>query len=270
MSREETPKELSIVGNKNWLAEIQQIDDSLKTVEEHVIIPRVKVIQSMSKDWLGEFSLGDTVLDPNKELIATKGTKFYFIPLFNYMSYSANPDIKDASKTMKFEISLDRNSEIARKAANFVIEKYTVGNKEYELKFQTAFNIMVIPFNIESGIAYYEEPRTIICKGGEFKTGKNFASALAQRKVELPNGSRVRLPLWAQVWSAEVETHESDQFEWEGYSFRAQGTIDLEDTEMASQCQKTYQFFKNLHDESRIIIAGGEDHEEEFADASAI
>lgn len=274
-TRDKDPRELVVVGNDNWLEEIQDVDDSTESLKEHIIIPRLKIVSGSSKAELkDEFGVGSFILEPSLELLAKKGEHITVIPLFQYMSYYGSCDYKDQSGTRDYEYSLDKNSEVGQKALQYVTEKYTVTVKgeqvTFDFKYQQCFNFVCLRVDSDGEILF-DEPFTIPMKGGEFTYGKKFASAAVLRKVE-SNGKKLKLPLWAQFWDFSVETHQKDQYDWEGFRIRPNGNIDLADTELAQKCFQSYSTLKEVYDAKRLFTAGegvqDDDHPREVQDES--
>lgn len=195
-------QEITKVGDQDlgWLIEESAADESLQQLAEHRVLPRVKIIQALTRPELRDrFSEGSAVLMPGEVEVCAKKGKFLFVPVFFYNEFGILSDRKDQEAPMFLGKSLDEKSDIAVRARDREnrVESYGDG---YEKRYVEIFNF--------PGFLYGDHDlagtaMSLSFMKGEFMTGKTWASSICLRKV---GGQSV--PLWAQVWEFTSTYHD--------------------------------------------------------------
>lgn len=205
-----------------------QGDDSLDRLGEYVIVPFVKVIQGMSNQELKDkFGEGFAILQPGESLISerTKGgsTKFCVVPLFFFTQFRKWADRNDSSN-MIVDTSYDPESELAKRSRdperwNEVyeedVDKDPKDQKVYRYVEHLCFVCVIY------GDHPLEGTRCMISfQKGDFRTGRGFASGISQRKSEVEKDgvkTRVKVPLWAQIWEFSISQRDRNNNKWWGF-----------------------------------------------------
>lgn len=93
--------------------------ETLRSSEDIVIVPRLKIVQKMSKDNIvANYGVGAVVMTPNYETIAVSGGEFLIVPIFCYREFfflnpmGTIPAITDNTFDPKSEVAkLSRSSQ---------------------------------------------------------------------------------------------------------------------------------------------------------------
>lgn len=208
----------------SFLAKYAQEDRSTAGMERYVIVPRAKVIQSLTDTSLREkFPEGTVILRPGDALISQKDDQFFFVPEFFFTEYCKWADRRDKQSNSIVERTFDPTHALAKKAmSNDRLEMYE-GNEKKKPQDQMFFRY-VEHLNFV-GRVYGEHELsgqrvTVSFSRGEFTTGRNFISAIKLRKMEV-EGTRVSVPLWSQVWGFKPSYREKGDNKWWGIDFFA-------------------------------------------------
>ena len=202
---------VAISGNPNWLADVSSEDSSMESLAEHRILPRVKVIQSLSEQSLkDQFGEGAAILAPGNGLACKRGEYFDFVPLFFFNEFIKWADLNDSGSPSIMERTFDAASPTAIKARNPANREEDYG-QGFTARYQEHLNYC--------GVIYGDSPLagTACVLGftrGEFYKGKEFASALFLRKVD---GKQA--PLWSMVWRFMPAFREKGSYKWFGLDF---------------------------------------------------
>lgn len=195
-----------------WLVAAAEQDDSLKAMQEHRVLPRIKVIQGLSKKELrDQFGQGAVVLNPLNTLIATPGSAFRLVPVFFFSEYVAWNDRKDTKSPAIHARTYDPASEVARRSKKRETreEPYEGGYvRRYveQLTFPSLFYMPDHPLHMVA--------TSLVFARGEFFTGENFINAIHLRKVGTSTA-----PLWSQVWEFRSAERERKGNQWWGIDF---------------------------------------------------
>ena len=202
---------VEIKGSPKWLAEISSEDSSMETLAEHRILPRVKVIQSLSEQSLkDQFGEGAVILSPGNGLACPRGEYFDFVPLYFFNEFIKWADLNDSGSSSIMERTFDSASPTAIKARNPANREEDYG-QGFTARYQEHLNYC--------GVIYGDNAMTgTACvlgfTRGEFYKGKEFASALFLRKI---NGKQA--PLWSMVWRFMPAFRERGSYKWFGLDF---------------------------------------------------
>lgn len=195
--------------------------------------PRLKIIQSQSgAPFVPPFAEGDILVIPQMTKVGDRETPFTFTPLYFFRCWTCmNPIQLKSQLTALREISFDENSEVARKAKNFVEEPCPEGPK-YTLRYQEVLNFLVMIDNpAVNGL-----PVTLMFQRGEYKTGQTLASLIQSRKA----------PPYACRFRAVSSEHNGKGFDWIG--------LDIDNDPMPFVDEATFNSYKVLSKELDTIV----------------
>jgi hypothetical protein len=106
-----------------YLSKYIEHDDSLDSLKEHRIVPRVKIIQAMSDTQLKkDFGEGTVVVRPGDAMICKfeeEPSSFDFVPIFFFAEWAKWADLRDTTGPMILERTHDPAHSVAVKAKNF-------------------------------------------------------------------------------------------------------------------------------------------------------
>lgn len=200
-----------IKGGANWLANVSAEDTSMESLSEHRILPRVKIIQSLSEQSLkDQFGEGGAILSPGNGLICKRGEHFDFVPLFFFNEFIKWADLNDTGSPSILDRTFDAASPTAIKARNPANREEAYGSG-FKARYQEHLNYCGLIYG-DSELA-----GTACVLGftkGEFYKGKEFASALFLRKID---GKQA--PLWSMVWRFMPAFREKGSYKWFGLDF---------------------------------------------------
>lgn len=259
--------EIEKVTGYEALAAFAEVDDSLLSLQEYVVVPYAKVVQGMSKEELKDmFGEGAAVLLPgNLELCQKKGS-FHVVPLFFYTQFRKWADKSDKTQ-MILESTYDPTSIIAKRAKDAALRSEVYEeDMDKEVKSQRFYR--------------YVEHLTFICKiygdhdhagvncvisfqKGDFRKGCNWATSIKSRKFTI-NDKRVPVPLWAQVWKMEIKLSESDSGKWWSMSPCAPDISPVISESEFIDFKQEYEDLKNAHQANRIRVDGDDSGAEEI------
>lgn len=237
-------------------------DDSLESMKEYRVLPRLKVIQGTSHaDLLKIFDVGDIVLSPGNAIVATvdKKRQLSKVPFFMTFSYffvefCKWSDIDDKSSATILERSFDASSEIAKRAKDPKkrFEPYGGSGENHPFEARYVEHLNFAGFIYGDDHPFKGEMCVQSFNRGEFGTGTRFINVATLRKA----------PLWSQVWKASVGFRDKGpKNKWWGIDF---SIPEQDDGVQPLISESEVEFFKEasaemkrLHEARKIIV----DHE---------
>lgn len=187
-SKQEETTALAIAGANPQLPSFMQGEavQGLQLVEQYIVPPRIKVVQPMKGEAYADFSEGDTVLTPQRTLLAKRGEPFFVTPLLFYPEwYVVNPLEKKDSLPMIRERTIDPKSEIARKARNkdTWFEPFPdEANSKLQLRYVEAL-VFLVELREQPGMQGL--PVALSFSKGEHGSGSRFAALLKMRSASI-------------------------------------------------------------------------------------
>jgi hypothetical protein len=259
--------------NPNWLAELaNEQDDSMAGTDGYVSVPRVKIVQSMTKEELKDlYGEGTVVILPGDAVLSKKSRDgsdgFEFTPVFFWVEFQVWSDRSDTTSPMIRDRSFSETSEIAIRSRDpkTRIEPYgpphpnKAGELLYKLRYIEALNFIIV---LQSG-EYKGMSVGISFQRGEFATGKRLISLARMRVV---NGKRV--PLWAGRYFACSQLRERGDKKWYGLSIKNADSPFISQIEMPVM-KGAFEGFRDLHAAQLIGLAEDNDEGGEFEDSAA-
>ncbi len=239
-----------------WLAQYVDEDESMVGMDEYRILPRIKIVQSMTNNELKKkFGEGSLIVRPGDALVWKDGDDpVKFVPLFFCVEFAKWADLRDNTSLAIVERSYDPTSDVAKcaKSNDDRYEEYPDQGKKKEadrLKFRYVEHLRflgIIYGNHELSGQY----ASLSFERGEFKQGKNFISAIKMRKIKvtMPDGTErsVPAPLWAQVWELAGKFRDQGDKKWYGIDFAPAEPPLIEMGE--------FDTFKAYHDELKELF----------------
>ncbi len=258
----------------SYLSKYVKEDDSLDTLKEHRVVPRLKIIQATTDDELKKnFGEGSAVLRPGDALICKfekDPESFDFVPLFFFVEWAKWRDLR-GSGPMVLDRSHDPTSEVAVKAKSTETreELYEGHDKLPEAERLTYRYVEHLRF---IGIVHGDHPLagtpvTLSFERGEYGQGKNFISAVTMRR-EIIDSTSCPIPLWAQIWRLKVIHHKPDQSrKWFGFAFEPADPAIISKDE-AEELQALHVELKTLHEQQRLTVQ--DEPTEQVVDEAAV
>lgn len=251
-----TDREITKVSgvSANFLVQYTKEDSSLDLLRDHVILPRIKVIQGMTKQELKDiFGEGSAIIRPGDALVAKKGEAFSFVPQFFFPEFCKWADRRDDEGQMILDRSLDPMSEIAKRARNAELRSEVYpedankpADKQKRFRYVEHLNFPGVIYG-KSDLA--GTAVVLSFSKGEFATGSNFIQAIRLRRETIEvDGQPVsmKVPLWAQVWSFTPALRQKGEKKWWGLSFVPAETSVISPSE-APGFQASFEELKELH-----------------------
>lgn len=220
----------------NFLAQYAGQDTSLESMASLVMLPRLKIIQGQTAaDLKKQFGEGSVIVRPGDAVVWQEGdTPFLFVPLFfhrEWIKWADNKD-KDALIAEGPVYKEDHPLAVRSKDKNTRTELYAgdQGKPDRDRRYYS-----YVEHLCWTGVIYGDHPLagTEVVLGmerGEFYNGREFINAISMRRqnIELPDpadpsktvSSRVKVPLWAQVWALQPALREGDLGNWYGLDFQ--------------------------------------------------
>lgn len=257
-------------------------DNSMSGMEGYVIVPRLKIIQAMTKGELkdkvgGEGACcirpGDLVVA--KKVSSKEGEEFAFVPQFFFNQWAKWKDRNDNSGTnFILESSYDPASELAKRSANKDL-RYEVypdqGSKPADKQLKYSY----VHHFCWAGVIFgqHELAGTSVVlsmERGEWGNGRQFITAIGMRREtvqeEGQEPAKVKVPLWAQVWGLKPKLREQPGKAWWGFDFFAPSETvcpsgpTLPD-ELMDEFHEEHLRLAKLHEENRLRVdhAEGDD-----------
>lgn len=194
----------------SWLNDYKDKDRSLEAVLEYKILPRIKVIQSLTDQDMKDRHGGEgaVVLMPLDMLVTKPGKIFQFVPIFAWTEFCHWADRNDKTQPAVIAKTFDKTSEIARRASDAATREQIYPGQETAQRPMKYRWVQHLNF---AGWIYGEHPLAgtecvLHYERGEFTQGQNFISQAALR----------RAPLWAQVWSFSSSLRDRRGNKWWG------------------------------------------------------
>ena len=260
--RNDTPVEVAKVGPAMpaYLAKFQGTDTSLLALEEHRIVPRLKIVQAMSNTELKkEFGEGAVVVWPDRSLLARYDSKdpdsFLLNPLFFFNEFAKWSDPQDSKSPPIVDRTFDKTTELARRcrsAAADRIEPYEGG----KYRFTEHLNFVC---RIRGGGDLADIAVVLQFRAGEFQTGRNLIGAMFNRKA----------PMWSQIWEFYPVFRERGAKKWYGLDFRVAQTPFIGEDEV-EKAQEAFESFKLLHEKKVLGVDHSDATEERVADLDEV
>lgn len=250
---------LSNIVRPDFLSTYVDDDLSLDGMDEHKVLPRLKIVQSMAAPELKkQFPEGSAILHPGSVSVWKDGdAPFKFVPHLWFPEYAKWSDIRDTQSDMIVEQSFDTMSDIARKSRDPQTRKEVYENQE---NAQDPMCYAYIEHHRFAGAIYGDHPLagvpvTISFERGEHFQGRQWLTAIKMRKQEIEKDGemvRVPIPLWAQVWEFTVGLHgKRENRRWFGLDFANPSVISEDDVAEMYQCHLE---LKELHKNSRLRV----------------
>ncbi len=246
--RNSEPSAIQHVGpneTPDWLAAYTAEDTSHDDFAEHLILPRLQVVQGLSaeesKELVGE---GGCVILPGNTAVCERGGGFQFVPLYFWSDFKTWSDRQDANSPGLLGQSLSRTSEIARKAKDPDLREEDYGGG-FVMSHQEHLNF--------AGIIYGDHPLAmspcvISYTKGEHRKGEALVSSISLRRMD---GKRI--PYYLQVWEMRTALRERGGNKWWGldaYS-PAEGPLVVAEAD-ARGCHEEYTRLKAQHDRDKL------------------
>ena len=234
-------------------------DDSLDSMQQYRILPRIKIVLgSSSADLKSQFGEGVALIRPGDAVVCGKGEldSFLFNPQFFYVEWCKWADLKDKDSPMILERSFDPDSDLAKCAADperrFEVYEGQESKGDKAMKYR-----YVQHFRFPGAIYGTEHPLggtsfSMSFERGEFYQGSNFISAIQLRTFVGSNGIPQRLPLWSQVWEFKVSLRERGGYNWYGFDFQPPEVPIIQPHEKDAALA-AYEALKEAHAKKRLL-----------------
>lgn len=253
-----------------FLTKVQD-DKSLDSMAEFMIVPRLKIVQGSAATELKErFGEGSVIIRPGDAMVVDPDEGgFLFVPHFFFVEYCKWSDYKDKDSNAILDRTFDPTHDVAKRSMDpDKRDEVYEGDDKKPAKSQRFYSY--VQHFCWPGVIYGNHPLAgtpvvLSMERGEFGNGRNFITAIQMRRHEV-DGERVKVPLWAQVWSLKVsERPATVANSWLGFDFEAQGVIT--DGE-AEQFRDDHLELARLHEENRLRVDHGDEREAAPDDAS--
>lgn len=273
MAKREDTQIQKVAGNPDYLAAYVADDTSTQALRDYVVVPRVKILQSMSSQELKkQHGEGSVVIMPGNALVCTLEQSFQFNPRLFWTEWCLWSDLRDEQSDAILARSYDPSSEIAKRAADKKMryDVYPGHENKSERERWTKRYVQHLCFagNIYGDHALAGTPCVVSFEKGEFFTGRNFISAISLRRMVIKVGDeerRVNVPLWAQVWTlkpAGGDNRKANGGSWFGFDFSPGVPPTIKESE-AQEARANHLELAKLHEEQRLVVdAGGRDEED--------
>lgn len=235
------------VGAPGFLAQYakKQDDAMVREMQEERVVPRLKIVQAMSKDELkGEFGEGSVIVYPGGGMVAERDAPFDFVALFFFKEFTKQGDINDPQTPFIVERSFDKNGDLAARSrdANTRFEPY--GN-DFKYRYVEHFCF--------PGVIYGDHPlagqaAVLSFEKGALFQGKNFCSSWALRKID---GEPA--PIWSCVWTMTSTKKERNNRSWFGIDFKPAKSPYIEEAQ-AETFHQMHEEFSRLHRSQLVSV----------------
>lgn len=219
-SRNDESTDVMKITAPSYLAKHAEADGSIAELQQYRIVPRVTIVQAMSKGELKDkFGEGAVVLMPSRSPVAKAGESFLFLPILFFVEFTKWRDINDASGLAVLDRSFDPASDIAMrsKSPDRRLEPY--GDKgEFKYRYVEALNFAGLILKPgENGAVDDLTPCALSFARGEHFNGQTFIGEIMKRRI---GPGQPVAPLWSQIWRMRTETHRNKAGkEWKGFGF---------------------------------------------------
>jgi len=248
-----------VAGQGNYLQQYVEEDKSLKTVQEHVVLPRMKIIQGQTDNELKQaFPEGSVIIRPGDAKVwGPDDQPFLFVPLFFHVEWNKWSDYKDKESPSIVEGPVfDPTHLLAKMAANR--DKRTelyAGHESKPVKQQWFYSY--VQHFCWTGIIYGEHDFAgtecvLGMERGEFGNGRQFINAISMRRIDLGE-RRVPQPLWSQVWSMQPSLRQGKQGNWYGFDFNPADNPVIDESD-AESLRARHLELARLFEENRLRV----------------
>lgn len=248
----------------NWLANYIETDDSMQGMDEYRIVPRIKVIQSMTDNELKKkFGEGSAILRPGDALLwNAEQEPFKFVPVFFCVEFTKWADLRDNSEGSIIDRSYDPTSVLAKNSRDSNKREELYEGHETKKKESDKFYYRYVEHLRFFGVVYGDHPlagtiATLSFERGEFGQGKNFISAIRMRKTRIDN-RYLPVPLWSQVWELTVGFRDKGDKKWYGIDFYPPATNTIHADE-AGEFNSLHKEMKELFEAQRLLVDDEDD-----------
>lgn len=196
-------KAITVPGPANLPAHLRDQDQAgLDTVSENLALNRLKVVQGQSAPELKkQFGEGSVIIVPTNEKVADPEEPFLITPIIHWVSFEKWSDFRDQQSSTIVEQTMNRDSELARRAENPKLRTEDYGD-DYKYSYVKSLNYII---ELRSG-SMQGEHCIVSWSKGDFQLGRNLNSMLKRRGTAIFNN---------QVELRSVD-RQSDQYNWHG------------------------------------------------------
>ena len=240
----------------SWLVKAAEKDTSLLGMDEYRILPQFKLIQPTTDQAVKkEYGEGSVLVMPGNALAWKDGDEpFDFVPQFFFVSFEKWSDLKDTELPMVVEKTFDPTSEIATKSRSKE-DRFETYPDNKDRKFRYVERLM-FPGVIHGSHTLAGTSVVLAFQCGEFFQGKNFISAIRLRR-SIVEGTKINIPLWAQVWSFWPSFRDRGDRKWFGFDFKPAENPLIGEDEM-EEMKADHEELKELHTANRLAVDGDE------------
>lgn len=261
----EQSKGIQQVGTAQGASFLQQYveeDKSLAGLGEHMVVPRLKIIQGQSDPEMKKrFGEGSVIVRPGDALVA-KDNKFLFVPQLFFVEYCLWSDRRDTQAPSILQRSYDPASDIAKRAADkdrrFEVYEGHEGKPERERWMRRYVQHFCFPGVIYGDHSLAGTPVVLSFERGEFGQGRSFIGACNMRREDDGNGGKIKVPLWAQVWALNSALRSNDQGNWYGFDYEGAGVISPDE---APAFKQAHLELSEQHAANRLRVDHGDDQD---------
>jgi len=226
-------------------------------LDEFIIPPRIKVVQSQSTKLLETFKAGDVILTPTNTIILeperddrdklVEGGKrtFNFVPLFFYPEWATWHDIKLKGQVpaIKYRTTDPTDPIVAKSRNSDLREEDDPEHPKMKLRHVEHFNYIVslIDHELEG------QPALLSFSRGEWKSGSNFASLIKMRRASI----------FGCIFTAVVGFRNGKLGDWYGLDIVNPSTRSpwVTDKEQYAEFESVHETFKDHYASSKLKAA---------------
>lgn len=203
-------------------------DDSLDSMAQHRIVPRLKIMQGLSEQGMKEAAGGEgaVVLAPGGMPLCPRNEIITVNPLFFFAEYVVWNDKDDTSlprvHDRSFELATSPKGDIARRALDMKLREERYGGTDQKpLKRRWVEHLCFVCMLVSTpdGSATGEIV-TLSFEKGENMQGRSFINSIRARRVDGPDGP-IKVALWAQLWNLKTSLRTKGSNKWWGFDFTA-------------------------------------------------
>lgn len=265
MGKDRTKSEVQKVDGVQALMNYTE-DNSLDVLKTYVVVPFVKLIHGTTADSLKEkFGEGSVIVTPGDTKIIDKNGKFLFVPLFFFTVYRQWADRKDTRMIVESTYEID--SVVAKKSRDpeawSEVYEEDRDKPEIEQRFYRYVEHLCFIGLIHDG-ELVGTKCLISFQKSDFRVGRSFASAAQMRKVEMEDGKRQQVPLWAQVHEISIGRREKGGNKWWGFDVNnpPDGIDNMIQPDDYAVHAEAYKELVEAHAANRIRVDGEVDPDE--------
>ncbi len=204
----------------------EDVKDSTEGIAEYVRPPFIRVVQPLSKGLIDDFNPGDTVLMPQRMIVApvfqneqgrplreqsNSGDKWHFVPLFRYTEWiSWNPRELTDEESIVYR-TIDRNDPLVDKCRDStrwreLHERKAKDGTDLYIRHCEHLNFIVMPIDTD----IKGTPVCLSYSRAEHKVGASLLSLIQMRHA----------PIYGCVFEASVGFRQNNKGEWYGIDAR--------------------------------------------------